>query len=227
MTVDFAFFHIGEDLSLPTMLVNSIKKTNPKSKVIQLSDSMTDQVSQTDEIQKFSGNKDKIMYFRAEAYLQSNFKNPTLFIDTDMLVIREINVDDIFKNKDFVFCERYFDSRINPNYLIHHKLEENIGKTWKQFCPYLGCLIGAKNKKIFQEIYKNYNKLDQKYHQWNGDQMALHETYKKFKNIGLVSEKNYAYPISVGENFNEVFIIHFKGNAKDKMLDFYEKLLST
>ena len=36
MTVDFGFFHIGPDLTLPEMLVDPIKKINSKSKVIQL-----------------------------------------------------------------------------------------------------------------------------------------------------------------------------------------------
>ena len=50
-------------------------------------------LSLTDEIQRFQGNQENIMYFRAEAYLQANFNNPTIFIDTDMLVIKKITED--------------------------------------------------------------------------------------------------------------------------------------
>lgn len=226
MTVDFAFFHVGEDLTLPTMLVDSIKKTNPYSKIIQLTDFITPQVNFSDEIQRFRGNKENIMYFRSETYLKANFKKPTLFLDTDMLVIKEINENKIFSDKNYVFCERYYDGIINPNYLKINKLEKYTGQTWKQFCPYLGCLIGAKDKKIFKEIYNNYNKLDNEYKKWNGDQMALNETFKKFKEIGLVSEQYYAYPIYKGEEFDKVFIIHFKGNKKDKMKFYYDKFFN-
>jgi len=223
MTVDFVFFHIGPDLTLPEMLVNSIKKTNSKSKIIQLSDLTTPQVSLTDEIQRFQGNQENIMYFRAEAYLQANFNNPTIFIDTDMLVIKEITEDEVFGPNKYIFCERYFDNLINPEYLKLHDLEANLGKTLKQIFPFLGCFIGAKDNKIFQEIYKNFNKLDKKYRKWNGDQIALADTFKRFKKVGLISEKEYAYPISAGENFNDSYIIHFKGNNKEKMKTYYSR----
>ena len=41
--------------------------------------------------------------------------------------------------------------------------------------------------------------------------------------VGLISEKEYAYPISAGENFNDSYIIHFKGNNKEKMKTYYSR----
>ena len=36
--INFYFFHVGDDVSLPEMLVNSIKISNPKSEIYQITD---------------------------------------------------------------------------------------------------------------------------------------------------------------------------------------------
>ena len=36
--INFYFFHVGSDVSLPEMLVGSIKISNPKSKIYQITD---------------------------------------------------------------------------------------------------------------------------------------------------------------------------------------------
>lgn len=228
MTVDFAFFHVGDDFTLPKMLCESIKKTNPNSNIIQLTDKRTPILSElVTKYLRVDGNKDTLMFLRSKAYKYYKPENPTLFLDTDMLVIKEIDGNKIFNDKNYIFLERFYDGLINPAYLKKYKLEQYIGKTWKQFCPYLGCFIGARDQIILQEIFKNYNKLDQQYRKWNGDQIAIHETFKKmFHEIGLVSEKYYANPLKDDINLHEIFILHFKGNKKDLMKTYFEEIFN-
>lgn len=225
MTVNFAFFHVGEDSSIPKMLCESIKKTNPNSDIIQLTDKRTPILGElVTKFLRIDGNKDNMMFLRSKAYQSYKIIKPTLFLDTDMLVIKEIKENQLFDDKNYIFLERYYDALINPEYLKFHKLEQYIGKTWKQFCPYLGCFIGAKDNTILQEIYKNYNKLNEHYKKWNGDQMALHETFDNYKGIGLVSEKYFANPLKNDVKFEEIFILHFKGNKKDKMKIYFDEI---
>jgi hypothetical protein len=155
MTVDFAFFHVGEDFTLPKMLCESIKITNPNSNIIQLTDKRTPILCKlVSKFLRVDGNKDNLMFLRSKAYQSYKIDKPTLFLDTDMLVIKEIDGNKIFNDKNYIFLERFYDALINPEYLKLHKLEQYNGKTWKQFCPYLGCLIGAKDQIILREIHK-------------------------------------------------------------------------
>lgn len=227
MTIDFTFFHVGDDLTLPKMLCESIKATNPNSNIIQLTDKRTPILSElVTKFLRIDGNKDNLMFLRSKAYQAYKIENPTLFVDTDMLVIKEINVNQIFENKKYIFLERYYDGQINPEYLKHHKLEQYNGKTWKEFCPYLGCFIGAKDQKLLKEIHKNYNNLDHHYRKWNGDQMALIETFKNSNEINLVSEKFYANPLKDDVEFNNIFILHFKGALKNQMKIYFDKMFN-
>ena len=227
MTVDFAFFHVGEDFTLPKMLCESIRITNPNSNIIQLTDKRTPILSElVTKYLRVDGNKDELMFLRSKAYQSYNIHKPTLFLDTDMLVIKEFDENKIFNDKSYIFLERFYDGLINPEYLKKHKLEQYIGKTWKQFCPYLGCFIGAKDQIILKEIHKNYIKLDQYFRKWNGDQMALHETFKKFNRIGLVTEKYYANPIKEDVNLDDIFILHFKGIKKDMMKPYFDRIFN-
>lgn len=227
MTVDFAFFHVGEDFTLPKMLCESIRITNPNSNIIQLTDKKTPILRElVTKFLRVDGNKDNLMFLRSKAYQSYKIDQPTLFLDTDMLVIKEIDENKIFNDKNYIFLERFYDGLINPQYLKMHKLEQFSGKTWKQFCPFLGCFIGAKDQIILKEIHKNYIKLDPHYRKWNGDQMALNETFKKFNEIELANEKYYANPIKEDVNLDDIFILHFKGNKKDMMKNYFDKIFN-
>lgn len=232
MTVDFAFFHVGEDFTLPRMLCESIKLTNPNSNIIQLTDKRTPVLN--DFVTKFlrvQGNKDNLMFLRSKAYQTYKIDKPTLFLDTDMLVIKEIHENDIFMNNDLVLCEREFQKEVKGNgfntYLLKNNLPEFTNQTLFEVFPILGCFIGARKTqflKIAHELYTNYSDNKKK---WNGDQFALKEIYKNNKDkIDLIGENKIAYPIRRDEEYHNAFIIHFKGDLKVMMKPYFEKIFN-
>ena len=118
--INFYFFHVGGDVSLPEMLVGSIKISNPKSKIYQITDNDSPEVDQLDGCFRFNGNKENITKFRMETYSSINIKKNenAVFLDTDMLVVRELKEKIIFKKKDIVFCQRQFgcENLVNVDY---------------------------------------------------------------------------------------------------------------
>ena len=231
MTVDFAFFHVGEDFTLPKMLCESIRITNPNSNIIQLTDKRTPILSEfVTKFLRIDGNKDNLMFLRSKAYQSYKVDKPTLFLDTDMLVIKEIDANDIFKNNDLVLCERAYqlDEIMNEKYLILGGLNSFVGKSGYEVFPILGCFIGVKNNthllKLSHSIYSDYSSILRK---WNGDQLALKEIYQNNKDkIDLISENKIAYPIRRDEEFQNALIIHFKGNLKIMMKPYFDRIFN-
>jgi len=232
MTVDFAFFHVGEDFTLPKMLCESIRITNPNSNIIQLTDKRTPILSElVTKFLRVDGNKDNLMFLRSKAYQSYKIDKPTLFIDTDMLVIKEIDENNIFKNNDLVLCEREFQKDLNDNafkkYLINNNLHEYINQSLYEIFPILGCFIGARKTQLLEIAHELYSKYSDNKKKWNGDQFALKEIYQNNKDkIDLIGENKIAYPIRRDEEFQNAFIIHFKGNLKIMMKPYFDRIFN-
>ena len=226
--LNFYFFHIGDDKDLPEMLVHSIKISNSDCKVYQISDYDSPEISKVDKCFRFEGNVSNIMKFRMESYSKINLEKdiPTIFLDTDMLVVKKLNEKKMFKNKNIVFCKRemHSDKYINLNYDDLNMIEfknKKLGDVW----PYLGCFFAIKNINPFIEMNKMYDLLDEKYKYWYGDQTILKQyVINDKKNITFVGENEYAcLPEALfGPNGNNIRqklnILHFKGKKFKKLM---------
>ena len=90
---NIAFFWIGPDTTIPTLLVRSIRIAfGPHFNVIQLSDRSTPRVEGVTSHKQFKLSP-HIMVARLEAYAALSLTAPTLFLDADMLVLRPFDVD--------------------------------------------------------------------------------------------------------------------------------------
>ena len=69
---------------------------------------------------------------------------------------------------------------------------------------------------------KMYEQLDEKYKFWYGDQIVLKDYHKIFnQSINLVEEFEYANLDTNVNSFQNIKIMHFKGNRKINMKNFY------
>ena len=225
--IDFYFFHVGNESEQPQMLVNSILKTNVNCKIYQLTDQFTPIVKNIDNCYRYDcENSKNIMKFRMEAYARTNLnKNRfSIFLDTDMLVLKKINLSQQFKNSDVVLCQREINAHhyVNLNYNDMDMKEYN-GLTMGEVWPFLGCFIAVKDNINLLKMNEIYNELEDKYKYWYGDQTVL----KKFaldhpSLISIVSEKEYSdLPLNSTINPNAK-IVHFKGQHKHLMKAVYK-----
>lgn len=232
--ITFNFFHIGKDVRQPTLMAASIRTTNPLARIRQLTDISTPQVDGVDECHRIEGDRSSLMLFRAKAYSLARLADGVnLFVDTDMLVLREISSEEFDSAKQFFVCRRHFnrDALVNINF---HGMQMNefAGKTLDTAWPYLGCFIAARRSGALHEIYEAMQKLPQKYQYWYGDQIALKYCATKLSgSIGSVSEYQYAFlpddecAVEAACLDDRVKIIHFKGARKKMMSDAASRIL--
>ena len=122
--MNFAFFWVGEDISIPSYLVQSIRFIyGDDVTILQLSDSTTPRINGVTEVLRKNLSK-FIMLARLEAYTLVDSKDTTCFLDADSLLINKIKLPS-FSNKKAMLTERdssykelkfYFS--VKENYLL-------------------------------------------------------------------------------------------------------------
>ncbi|MDA9164941.1 hypothetical protein N9O66_03175 [Alphaproteobacteria bacterium] len=213
--IDFYFFHIGDEIDLPKMLVNSILKTNKNSRVFQLTDKITKKIDNTYDCYRFNGDKNSIMKFRMEAYSKTFLNNGrfSIFLDTDMLVLKEINLNKLFGKSDLILCKRELNANLLVNIDFNNmNMKEYEGKTMIEAWPYLGCFIGVKDSKTLIEMNQMYDNLENKYKLWYGDQIILKKyALENPRKTSFIGENEYACVPVNNKISKQANIIHFKG----------------
>lgn len=225
----FNFFHSGLDTKLPECLVRSIKISNPTAKIRQLSDLDTPLIAGVDDCVRLAGSKEHIMLFRARAYAELKFDDAlNIFVDTDMLVIRQISPHSFPPGKITV-CERFFDknSMVNTDFK-GMGMFEYVNKSLYEAWPYLGCFLATRTSAPLVELYYLMQSLEPKYKDWYGDQIALKSYVEREKEkICTVSERRFAYlPDSMNDwglvcEDDDICLVHFKGLRKKLMPEFF------
>lgn len=212
----FVFFHVGDNVDLPIKLVDSIKKTNPKSRIVMCTDAATPKIESV-ERREFEVDTERLMYSRWKAYSKLDFDTAALYLDTDMIVRGIVDVDALLDGKDYVFCSRSFDKFVGFNgkqrgldFSEYHN--RPIGTLY----PILGCFVATRSSAQWKTLFEAYAKLDDKFKRWYGDQEILRDfsTSLKIDEFNLVEESQYAcLPEHVGQS--SPHIVHYKGNRKN------------
>ena len=227
MDIEFVFFHVGEDISLPSSLVSSIKQTNPKSTILQLTDLVSPEVNGVNEVHRYQLPTEFIMMARSEAYANlPSSTNLRVFLDTDMLVVNELQTQEFQETCDVYFCRRFYDTDrpVNIDFrdmAMHEYSGVTMGEAW----PFLGCFIASRDSTYLGKIHGEMKRLDSKYQKWYGDQIALAKLARQgYANVGEVSEEVYAhlYDGNLEKLMSSIFqgavkIIHFKGIRKQHL----------
>jgi hypothetical protein len=222
--IRFAFFYAGSNISEADMLVRSIKLSNPESEILQISNNDTNQVRGVTQLSRFNYpvtefNHIEVTKHRLECYSQLSFDNtPTIFLDTDMLVIKKITHDDIFKFADNVFLKRWWNATINrPDPL--DPLHSYHNKTLNDIWPYIACFIACQSDQLLKDLYSIIDQLSNEQKGWTIDQHAIKKLVESNKHsVATVSEYIYGcLPDQVDANLSYAKILHFKGNNIDSM----------
>ena len=207
----FVFFHVGDDSVLAEKLVDSIRKTNPESRIIMCTDTLTPIVDGV-ERREFSVDRERLMYERWRTYAELGLRETAVYLDTDMIVRGAIDATAILGDKKFVFCSRSFNKNSGFNgYQRGIDFSEHDGKPIGTVYPVLGCFVITRSSEEWKELFARYEKLGDKWKRWYGDQEVLRD----FKgDVKYVEEANYAcLPEHVGKT--APFIVHYKGNRKN------------
>lgn len=214
----FVFLQVGDDPYVE-MMVDSINRSNPNSRIIQCSDAKTNLVPGVTEIFRLNSDCKNLMKFRLEAFSRLNLIEPAIYLDTDMLVLSEISIDQFICDVDVLLCRRSFgcDQKINTKFK-GIDLSEYENKTIDEIYPILACFTVTKSHEFWDYCLLNLNNLNEKFHFWYGDQEAMRNVIASniFKYKYLPESLVACLPEYISEKMPPL-IVHFKGPQR-KML---------
>ena len=169
---NIAFFWTGQDVTIPTLLVRSIRAAFGTSfNVHQLSDRETPMVEGVTSQKKLKLSP-HIMVARLEAYAALSIAEPTLFLDADMLVLRPFDLPPLAENEVGVTVRGERDTfRFSKREWA--EFPEFIEKDSAQMMPYIFSFVYVRSTILFLRQLNVLRKMPKRFQRWYGDQMTL------------------------------------------------------
>ncbi len=167
-----AFFWVGQDVTVPTLLVRSIRRAfGTHFNVHQLSDRETPMVEGVTSHKKLKLSP-HIMVARLEAFAALSVKEPTLFVDADMLVLRPFDLPPLADNEVGVTVRGTRDT-IRFSKREWAEFPEFTEKDSAQMMPYIYSFVYVRSPVLFLRQLNALRKMPKRFHRWYGDQMTL------------------------------------------------------
>lgn len=226
MKATFVFLQVGDAIE-PTILVKSLRKVMPSSRIIQCSDKGTKKIEGVTETYYVEGDVNNLMTFRLKAFSELALEEAAVYVDTDMIFLRPFDPILILGAADAVVCERSF----SREKLFSRNFEAGgfdwsvyKNKTIYEAHPYIACFTITKNCNFWAEAYARLIKMPLMFHYWFGDQEAIKSLVQASSfEIKKVPEATYA--CLPEEPSPEPVALHFKGFRKPLMMQ--SKLLKS
>lgn len=210
------FLHIGQDTTLPSILVRSIRAHNPQARILQCTDRSSPAVEGVDLVHRLDDDASKLMTFRLRCFSEVPIDRPSLFLDTDMFCARGIDLAAILRDADIAVCVREWDAQFN----IHFgdmDLRQYEGRTVSQVYPYLACATITRSNAFWADCLADLLRLDPKFHQWFGDQEAIRNVVRQGR-YRFAKMRESVYACLPGGGTSGAVMYHFKGAARKKMM---------
>lgn len=225
----FVFFHVGDDVSLPSMLVDSINWTNPGAEIVCCTDSNTPDIPKVTRRVEVAGDRGRLMTYRLDAFSKSRVEGAALYLDTDMLVLRPIDPSSLLGDHEIAMCLRSFgrDNPFNGNFR-DLGLTEYDKKPFFEIYPFVACATITRSANLWTELYLSLMAMNPTFHIWYGDQEAL-KAYAMSRPaaVGFLPEHVFGCLPDQPQYAPLASILHFKGaSRKDQMRKFHDYMRS-
>jgi hypothetical protein len=167
-----AFFWIGPDVTIPTLLVRSIRAAfGANFNVHQLSDRETPRVEGVTTHKQLKLSR-YIMVARLEAYAALQIREPTLFLDADMLVLRAFDLPPLAEMEVGVTARGERDTYRIPE-RDWAEFPEFAEKDSAQVMPYIFSFVYVRSSIVFLRQLNALRRLPKRFQRWYGDQVTL------------------------------------------------------
>ena len=205
--------------------ISSIKKYHPRSTVIHCTDLLTKSFDSVDSIHRTKFDTNLLMYGKIKSFSTLEINRTSIYLDPDMLIMRNIPLSTIEKKADVFLLKRSFNNNnIIPTTFRGLKFSKHLNKTYEDIYPYVACLVICKNKNFWQNCLDYFKDIENVYKIWFGDQEIFRRIVegKKFS-FGFVDEKDFSCPPQHLKGNNRPFILHFKGKTNKELIEQYYK----
>lgn len=213
----FVFFHVGDDLTWPIKLVESIRQSNPDAEIVMASDAETPEVKGVTRRANVKGDRAHIMLLRLAGFAGAQVDKPAIYLDTDMIVKAQIDPAKELGSKTALLCKRSFSNEAIFNHNLRGMdFNEYRGMTLGKVYPVLACATITRDWKPWAQMVAMMDYIHPKFKLWYGDQevLRLYATTEADE-VGYINESEYAclpeYEYSI---YPTPKIIHYKGGRK-------------
>ncbi len=226
----FVFFHVGDDVVLPKMLVDSIRWSNPDAKIIFCTDVNTPEISHVDERIEVLGDRGHLMTYRLEAFSKCGIDGPAIYLDTDMLVIKPIEPATLLAGAQIAMCRRSFNLEMPFNGSFRNlDFREYDKKPLGFVYPIVACCTVTSSSGVWGGVLERLLRLSPKFHSWYGDQEALKRLSEDDSNgrrggVAYLPESIYGCLPEALSFLPNAAIVHFKGARKVGMGSAYAEM---
>lgn len=126
------FMQVGFD-PFAENFVASIRKCMPRAKIVQCSDYSSAEVDGVSEVFRIKGDTQNLMTFRLQLFAELKLNQAAVYVDNDMLMLKELRIDRLLGDNDVVNCERYFgrEDSFNINFKNMNLMQyakKNLGR---------------------------------------------------------------------------------------------------
>ena len=215
-----AFFWVGENIEIPSILVKSIRKVYPNNdvKITHLTNMKTPNIDGVSNTIRSELSK-KLMLARLEAYVNYTHNDDlTYFCDADSILLDKLNLDTFDDN--YYFIKRNFED----NWLINNpewieKYPEFSNKYFNDVMPYYaGGMLVRNGHSFFKELLQHCKDLRENFHSWYGDQVSQKIIFdnKKF-DIKFIDQNIFLKIVKKELKSEEIEILNILGT---KMITF-------
>lgn len=200
--VKVTFLHVGDDSTLPTLMVASVLKAMPGAEIIQLTDEATPKVKGVNSVVRkhYDGN---LMTFRMEHL--SALDGEWITLDTDVIVKKDLR--EVFNQE--------FDVALTRRY---GQIFDQDGIDIVQSMPYNTGVMFSRNKVFWKNAAKILYMMPESAHKWWGDQLSVRIAVERggFKVLELDCD-SYNYTPKDQKDNKPAYVYHYKGNRKEWM----------
>jgi hypothetical protein len=211
------FFHVGDDVSLPQAMVDSIRYHIPFAEIIMLTDRGTPTVHDLSNRIELQVDRSKLMIARLNAFAELGLNKPAMYVDSDMIFRASVDPKEMLGDKDILMCRRSFnrDALFNPNQR-GLDFSEYYGKKMDEVYPFLACVTVTKNSESWVKMADMLRLfIPEKFQIWYGDQEAL-KYFSALGSSGFIDEREYACLPEYLHTNSFAKILHYKGDRKPK-----------
>lgn len=212
----FAFFHVGDDITQPKRLVESIYETHANPEIYMASDEATPHVPGVSNRLNIRGDREHMMAMRLAGYTGLVLDKPTFYLDTDMVVLEKLDPNELLGDKRILFLRRTFNRELLFNTRFRGMdLSEYTNRSIDEVYPYIGACVVTGDWKVWGEMYAMLDHMNPKFKKWYGDQevLKLYSLSIPNKEMALIHERDYACLPEHREQYNPK-ILHYKGDRK-------------
>jgi hypothetical protein len=226
----YVFMHVGSDISVPQMLVKSIRRVDNDSEIICCSDLQTPNIDGVNTTYRIELDSTHLMVARLSAFKNLRLRAQALYIDTDMLMVSKPDLDALASlGKDAFVCRRefYTKSKFNGKQ-FNGAFKEFENLALSSVFPYVACATFTKDFTFWESCTEILESLDPKYAYWYGDQKSIDLLIQRSLgsgSIGQLKESQFGcLPEFTQYLTRQPYFLHFKGSRKNDMRKVFERL---